>query len=98
LDALLITDLVGSVIVIAGFVFGALRFGRRIIRAVEGWIKRVGDNTAATESLTEVVSEIRDDIREVVATLRQHGERLDNHEGRISRIEGSGKGGPGGTG
>ena len=101
MNALLITDLVGSVIVIVGFAFGALRWGRRSVRAIEGWVKRVGDNTTATQQLTGVVSGVRDDIREVVATLRQHGEQLADHSEQLAdhreRIGLLEKGGPDGA-
>lgn len=80
---LLGTDLIGSVIVILGAAWG----GVKAVRALARWISRLGDNTAATEKLTVVVSEIRDDIKAVMGKIAQHDARLGEHEQRITIIE-----------
>lgn len=87
MSALLVTDLVGSVIVIMGFTVGAVRWGRGTTRAVARWIQKVGDNTTATLQLTEVIDRLGKGVDEVLDTLRRHDQELAEVRDRLERVE-----------
>lgn len=84
---LLWLDVIGSALVIGTFIIGVIKWGKRIAGAISGWIDRVGDNTTATEQLTGVVADVRNDIREIVTVVRVHTERLDEHDKRLDTLE-----------